>query len=123
VIGFYTPQFRDLFFKPDPPHHIFRAVVTVLCGRWNASLCTRAAESVVLRAGGAAEEDRAGAVAVSAGCDGGVSVVERRRPAGWLGAVSAPLPRRRRDAAPGSGRRDGARPAGGTPALRCYRDE
>lgn len=41
VVGFYTPQFRDLFFDPDPPRHIFRAVVTVLCGRWNASLRTR----------------------------------------------------------------------------------
>jgi len=41
VIGFYTPQFRDLFFKPNPPHRLFRAVVTVLAGRWNASLRTR----------------------------------------------------------------------------------
>jgi len=41
VIGFYTPQFRDLFFKPNPPHRLFRAVVTVLAGRWNASLWTR----------------------------------------------------------------------------------
>jgi flavin-dependent dehydrogenase len=41
VIGFYTPQFRDLFFKPNPPQHLFRAVVTVLSGRWNASLRTR----------------------------------------------------------------------------------
>ncbi|HEX2120167.1 MAG TPA: NAD(P)/FAD-dependent oxidoreductase [Thermoanaerobaculia bacterium] len=41
VIGFYTPQFRDLFFKPNPPHLLFRAVVTVLAGRWNASLWTR----------------------------------------------------------------------------------
>jgi flavin-dependent dehydrogenase len=41
VIGFYTPQFRDLFFKPHPPEHLFRAVVTVLSGRWNASLRTR----------------------------------------------------------------------------------
>lgn len=41
VIGFYTPQFRDLFFKPNPPQALFRAVVTVLAGRWNASLRTR----------------------------------------------------------------------------------
>jgi 2-polyprenyl-6-methoxyphenol hydroxylase-like FAD-dependent oxidoreductase len=41
VVGFYTPQFRDLFFKPHPPEHLFRAVVTVLSGRWNASLRTR----------------------------------------------------------------------------------
>jgi flavin-dependent dehydrogenase len=41
VVGFYTPQFRDLFFDPQPPKHIFKAVVTVLCGRWDASLKTR----------------------------------------------------------------------------------
>ena len=28
VIGFYTPQFRDLFFDPNPPKHMFRAIVT-----------------------------------------------------------------------------------------------
>jgi flavin-dependent dehydrogenase len=42
VIGFYTPQFRDLFFRPNPPRLLFRAVVTVLAGRWDASLWTRA---------------------------------------------------------------------------------
>ena len=41
VVGFYTPQFRDLFFDPHPPRHIFRAVVTVLAGKWDASLRTR----------------------------------------------------------------------------------
>ncbi len=41
VIGFYSPQFRDLFFDPHPPRPIFRAVVTVLSGRWNSSLRTR----------------------------------------------------------------------------------
>jgi flavin-dependent dehydrogenase len=41
VIGFYTPQFRDLFYDADPPPRIFRAVVTVLAGRWDASLKTR----------------------------------------------------------------------------------
>ena len=41
VIGFYTPQFRDLFFKPNPPRLLFQSVVTVLAGRWNASLRTR----------------------------------------------------------------------------------
>lgn len=41
VIGFYTPQFRDLFFDADPPEHIFRAIITVLAGRWNAGLRTR----------------------------------------------------------------------------------
>jgi flavin-dependent dehydrogenase len=41
VIGFYSPEFRDLFFDPEPPKHLFRAVVTVLCGRWDASPKTR----------------------------------------------------------------------------------
>jgi flavin-dependent dehydrogenase len=41
VVGFYTPQFRDLFFSPQPPQVIFRSVVTILAGRWNASLWTR----------------------------------------------------------------------------------
>ncbi|HYS54411.1 MAG TPA: NAD(P)/FAD-dependent oxidoreductase [Thermoanaerobaculia bacterium] len=41
VIGFYSPQFRDLFFDPEPPRRMFQAVVTVLSGRWNARLRTR----------------------------------------------------------------------------------
>lgn len=41
VVGFYTPEFRDLFFDPQPPPRIFKAVVTVLAGRWDASLRTR----------------------------------------------------------------------------------
>jgi 2-polyprenyl-6-methoxyphenol hydroxylase-like FAD-dependent oxidoreductase len=41
VVGFYTPQFRDIFFNPEPPKFIFRSVVTVLAGKWNASLRTR----------------------------------------------------------------------------------
>ncbi|HET8773402.1 MAG TPA: NAD(P)/FAD-dependent oxidoreductase, partial [Thermoanaerobaculia bacterium] len=46
VIGFYTPQFRDLFFSPQPPQQLFRAVVTILAGRWNASLKTRVLNNV-----------------------------------------------------------------------------
>ena len=46
VIGFYTPQFRDLFFSPRPPQQLFRAVVTVLAGRWDASLRTRILNNV-----------------------------------------------------------------------------
>jgi flavin-dependent dehydrogenase len=42
VVGFYSPQFRDLFFSPEPPTLIFRAVVTVLAGNWNPGLWTRA---------------------------------------------------------------------------------
>jgi flavin-dependent dehydrogenase len=41
VTGFYTPQFRDIFFSPEPPQLIFRSVVTMLAGKWNASLWTR----------------------------------------------------------------------------------
>ena len=41
VVGFYTPQFRDLFFNPKPSPLLFRAVVTILAGKWNASLRTR----------------------------------------------------------------------------------
>jgi flavin-dependent dehydrogenase len=41
VVGFYTPQFRDIFFSPRPQKLIFRSVVTVLAGKWNASLWTR----------------------------------------------------------------------------------
>ncbi len=41
VIGFYTPEFRDLFYDPHPPKLIFRSVVTILAGRWDASLRTR----------------------------------------------------------------------------------
>ena len=42
VVGFYSPQFRDLFFSPEPPTILFRAVVTVLAGNWNPGLWTRA---------------------------------------------------------------------------------
>ena len=41
VVGFYTPHFRDVFFSPQPPSLIFRSVVTMLAGKWNASLWTR----------------------------------------------------------------------------------
>src|SRR5207302_10830069 len=41
VVGFYTPQFRDVFFSTEPPKLIFRSVVTIHTGRWNAGLWTR----------------------------------------------------------------------------------
>lgn len=41
VVGFYTPQFRDVFFSPEPPTLIFRSVATILAGKWNATLWTR----------------------------------------------------------------------------------
>lgn len=41
VLAFYTPQFRDLFFQPGPPPILFRAVVTVLGGKWRPRFVTR----------------------------------------------------------------------------------
>jgi len=41
VSGFYTTEFRDLFFSPDPPRRMFRSVVTVLAGRWRPNWITR----------------------------------------------------------------------------------
>jgi flavin-dependent dehydrogenase len=41
VHGFYTPEFRDLFFQPGPPPALFRAVVTVLAGVWKPRWRTR----------------------------------------------------------------------------------
>ncbi len=41
VTGFYTPWFRDIFFQPDAPRSIFRAVITVLAGHWRITWRTR----------------------------------------------------------------------------------
>lgn len=41
VLAFYTPEFRDLFFQPGPPPILFRAVVTVLGGKWRPRFVTR----------------------------------------------------------------------------------
>jgi flavin-dependent dehydrogenase len=41
VLGFYTPEFRDLFFSEDPPRRVFRSVVSILAGYWKPSLPTR----------------------------------------------------------------------------------
>jgi flavin-dependent dehydrogenase len=41
VLGFYTPEFRDLFFAEEPPRRMFRALVTVFAGYWRPSLGTR----------------------------------------------------------------------------------
>ena len=41
VVGFYSPQFRDIFFNPHPQNLIFRSVVTLLAGKWNAGPWTR----------------------------------------------------------------------------------
>jgi flavin-dependent dehydrogenase len=42
VVGFYTREFRELFFAPDPPRRMFRAMVTVFAGYWDPPLMTRA---------------------------------------------------------------------------------
>jgi FADH2-dependent halogenase len=41
VVGFYTPEFRDLFFDEDPPARMYRALATVFAGYWRPSLVTR----------------------------------------------------------------------------------
>jgi len=41
VLGFYTPEFRDLFFAEDPPQRMFRALVSVFAGYWRPSLAER----------------------------------------------------------------------------------
>jgi 2-polyprenyl-6-methoxyphenol hydroxylase-like FAD-dependent oxidoreductase len=41
VRGFYTNEFRDLFFSPEPPKRIFGAVITVFAGYWRPSWITR----------------------------------------------------------------------------------
>ena len=41
VLAFYTASFRDLFFQPAASPTFFRAVVTVLGGRWRPTLPTR----------------------------------------------------------------------------------
>jgi FADH2-dependent halogenase len=41
VVGFYSRNFRDLFFQPDPPKALFHAVVRLLAGYWNPSLTTK----------------------------------------------------------------------------------
>jgi flavin-dependent dehydrogenase len=41
VLGFYTPEFRDLFFDEQPPRRMFQSLVTVFAGYWRPSLGTR----------------------------------------------------------------------------------
>jgi FADH2-dependent halogenase len=41
VLGFYTREFRDLFFGDEPPQRMFRALVTVFAGYWWPTLGTR----------------------------------------------------------------------------------
>ena len=41
VLGFYTREFRDLFFAEAPPRRMFAGLVTVFAGYWRPSLATR----------------------------------------------------------------------------------
>jgi flavin-dependent dehydrogenase len=41
VLGFYTPEFRELLFNEEPPQRMFRSLVTVFAGYWQPSLVTR----------------------------------------------------------------------------------
>jgi flavin-dependent dehydrogenase len=41
VLGFYTPEFRDLFFAEEPPPRMFSALITVFAGYWRPSFTTR----------------------------------------------------------------------------------
>ncbi len=41
VLGFYSAEFRDLFFREDPPRRMFRSLVTVFAGYWTPDLTTR----------------------------------------------------------------------------------
>jgi flavin-dependent dehydrogenase len=41
VIGFYTPEFRDLFFADDPPPRMFQSLVSIFAGYWHPSLVSR----------------------------------------------------------------------------------
>jgi len=41
VLAFYTPSFRDLFFRPGGAPKLAAAVVTVVAGRWHPSLWRR----------------------------------------------------------------------------------
>jgi flavin-dependent dehydrogenase len=41
VLGFYTREFRDLFFNKDPPPRMFRSLVTMFAGYWRPPLATR----------------------------------------------------------------------------------
>jgi flavin-dependent dehydrogenase len=41
VLGFYTREFRDLFFSENPPRRMFASLVTVFAGYWRPSTATR----------------------------------------------------------------------------------
>jgi flavin-dependent dehydrogenase len=41
VLGFYSAEFRDLFFNEKPPQRMFRSLVAVFAGYWRPTLVTR----------------------------------------------------------------------------------
>jgi flavin-dependent dehydrogenase len=41
VLGFYTAEFRDLFFNEKPPQRMFRSLVSVFAGYWDSAPVTR----------------------------------------------------------------------------------
>jgi flavin-dependent dehydrogenase len=41
VLAFYTRGFRDLFFQPEPPSRLFRALIAVFAGYWRPSATSR----------------------------------------------------------------------------------
>jgi flavin-dependent dehydrogenase len=41
VLGFYSAEFRDLFFNEKPPQRMFRSLVSVFAGYWNPTWPTR----------------------------------------------------------------------------------
>jgi len=48
VVGFYTAEFRDLFFDEDPPERMYRALATVFAGYWRPAPATRLLVSLFL---------------------------------------------------------------------------
>jgi hypothetical protein len=54
VVGFYTPEFRDLFFSQDPPRRMFQALITVFRRLLAAVVATPALDLGVLHLGSAA---------------------------------------------------------------------
>jgi flavin-dependent dehydrogenase len=41
VLGFYTAEFRDLFFAEQPPQRMFRSLVAAFAGYWKPTIATR----------------------------------------------------------------------------------
>jgi hypothetical protein len=41
VLGFYSAEFRDLFFAEEPPQRMFRSLVAAFAGYWKPTISTR----------------------------------------------------------------------------------